>query len=122
MKRNTRSQSNNKLPVFIGLGAIALVLIFTNPSKDKYLQYASGSSPKSCTSQSSQSGQSDPVKQDLEKAVLDMCKEVQAWGTGTIGDITTRQNLLFFSIYSTNLGGYKSSTIGILGTFIRLGR
>jgi hypothetical protein len=119
MNENTKSEGNNKLPVFIGLGVSALVLIFTNPSKDKFLQYASGSSPKSCISKS---GQSDPVKQDLEKAVLDICKELQAWGTGTIGDITTRQNFLFFSIYSTNLGDYKSSTIGILGTFIRLGR
>jgi hypothetical protein len=119
MNENTKSEGNNKLPVFIGLGVSALVLIFTNPSKDKFLQYASGSSPKSCISKS---GQSDPVKQDLEKAVLDICKELQAWGTGTIGDITTRQNFLFFSIYSTNLGDYKSSAIGILGTFIRLGR
>lgn len=127
MKNTKKNQGSNKLPIFVGLGAIALVMMFTNPGKDKFLQYSSakmlssGGQNSTCTPKSNQSGKSDPIKQALEQATLDMCKQMQQGMGQMMGDLTTRQNFIFFSIYTTELGGYTSSALGIFGNFISLG-
>lgn len=123
MKDANQNQGLGKLPIFIGAGVLALVMVVTNPSKDKYLNHISsgGKQSAACQPKSNQSGQSDPLKQALEQASVDMCKQLQQGMGKMIGEFTTRQNFLLFSIYTTEFGGSKSSAIGILGNFISLG-
>ncbi|MGK7932630.1 MAG: DUF4359 domain-containing protein [Microcystaceae cyanobacterium] len=98
----------------VPLAALGIIMGVTNPKPDAYTQYAS----KRLVTQG-------------EKMICEKTNLCQAGKTPTfvtnmakktlgpiIGQSTKRQNLLLFSIYSTeipNMGAYK--TLGAFGTF-----
>lgn len=112
-------------------GAIALVvlsgiMIVTNPSKDGYVDYAA---PKLVPEIQSAICKGPQLPQGLNIAGTsagDICKNAISIGLGLnqntlkqfIDTTTTRQNLILFSIYTTEVPGATFKTLGVFGNYI----
>jgi len=100
--------------VVIGIAAIAGVMTFTNPSKERYIDYA--------TDQFAEMGKSSLCSDaNLPSLAQQSCKFLVSQGRRVIKPYiegSTRQhNFILFSIYDTEMPNRKLSTIAAFGNF-----
>ncbi len=112
----------NKLVIALaGLGAIAAAMGFTNPQKEQYLDYASAKWANDVKAVVCKTQDSPELLKDLNSLINNACKsgiDLQKDLAKVAIDSATRQeNMLFFSIYTTEFPGKKYQTVGILGNF-----
>jgi hypothetical protein len=115
----------NKLAtVLVGLGAIAAVMVFTNPQKDKYLDYASAKLAAEVKESVCTTKNTPDILKNLNKAVSDACRagvdNQKGLAKGAIDSVTSQENMVIFSIYTTDLPNKKYKTVGILGNFFTI--
>jgi hypothetical protein len=100
--------------ILIGTAAIAVVMAVTNPSKERYIEYA--------TEQFSEAGKSSICAGDnIPIAAQQSCKFVVSQGKGVIKALvensTKQQNFVVFSLYETDTPNKKVTTIAAFGNF-----
>ncbi len=100
--------------VLIGAVAIAGVMAVTNPSKERYIEYA--------TEQFSETGKASICAGDnIPIAAQQSCKFVISQGKGVIKSLvensTKQQNFVLFSLYDTDMPNKKVTTIAAFGNF-----
>ncbi len=103
--------------ILIGAAVIAGVMAVTNPSKERYIEYA--------TDQFSESGKTSICAGDnMPIAAQQSCKFVISQGKGVIKSMVTnstkQQNFVLFSLYETDMPNKKVTTIAALGNFYML--
>jgi hypothetical protein len=103
--------------VLIGVVVVAGVMAVTNPSKDRYIEYA--------TEQFSETGKTSICAGDnIPIAAQQSCKFVISQGKGVIKSLvensTKQQNYLLFSLYETDIPNKKVTTIAAFGNFYML--
>ena len=102
--------------ILIGAVVVAGVMAVTNPSKERYIEYA--------TEQFSESGKTSICAGDnMPIAAQQSCKFVISQGKGVIKSVVTnstkQQNFALFSIYETDMPNQKITTIAAFGNFFR---
>jgi len=100
--------------VAIGVAAIAGVMAFTNPSKERYIDYA--------TDQFAEMGKNSLCADaNLPSLAQQSCKFMVSQGRRVIKPYiegsTKQQNFILFSIYDTEMPNQKISTIAAFGNF-----
>jgi len=100
--------------VLIGVVVVAGVMAVTNPSKERYIEYA--------TEQFSETGKTSICAGDnIPIAAQQSCKFVISQGKGVIRGIvnnsTKQQNFILFSLYETDMPNKKITTIAAFGNF-----
>jgi len=99
--------------LLIGAAAIAGVMAITNPSKERYIDYA--------TEQFAEKGKNSLCSSDMPLAAQQSCKFVISQGKSVIKpyieNSTKQQNFILFSIYATELPNKKLNTIAVFGNF-----
>ena len=100
--------------VVIGVVAIAGVMAFTNPSKERYIDYA--------TDQFAEIGKNSLCNDaSLPSLAQQSCKFLVSQGRRVIKPYiegsTKQQNFILFSIYETEMPNQKLSTIAAFGNF-----
>ncbi len=103
--------------ILIGAAVVAGVMAVTNPSKERYIEYA--------TDQFSESGKTSICAGDnMPIAAQQSCKFVISQGKGVIKSMVTnstkQQNFVLFSLYETDMPNKKVTTIAALGNFYML--
>lgn len=105
-------------PLLIGSALVAVVMLVSNPSKERYSYYASeefsGMGQEFlCTLDIPAAGfkQLCGVALPVGKTVLRPVIEA------LVGQLTTPQNFFLFSLYTTDLGTKKYTTIAAFGNF-----
>jgi hypothetical protein len=118
---------NKLVPVVIGLGAIALTMVLTNPKKDKYLDYASvklGEEIQNLVCKSPENKNPKDILGNLTNLVADLCKigidSQDSLVKKLIEPKTQQQNMIIFSIYTTEIPGRTYKTLAVFGNFISL--
>lgn len=109
-----------------GLGALAAVLIVTNPNQDRYNTFAADILQNEVRSSFCQAKELDNWLGDLGKALGDICETAIEQGRivgqddleNFIEDNTQRQNFGVFSLYTTRIPAVRVRTLGILNRFI----
>lgn len=109
-----------------GLGALAAVLIATNPSQDRYNQFATETLQNEVSSSFCQANELDSWLGDLGRALGDICETAVDQGRlvgqddleNFIEDNTQRQNFWVFSLYTTEIPAVQVKTLGIFNRFI----
>jgi hypothetical protein len=112
----------NKLVIaLVGLGAIAAAMGFTNPQKEQYLDYASAKLATDVKDVVCKPQNPPELLKDLNSLIANACKsgvDLQKDLVKVAIDSGTRQeNMLLFSIYTTEFPGKKYKTVGIFGNF-----
>jgi Domain of unknown function (DUF4359) len=112
----------NKLVIaLVGLGAIAAGMGFTNPQKEQYLDYASAKLATEAKEAVCKPKNSPELLKDLNSLINNACKsgiDLQKDLAKVAIDSATRQeNMLLFSIYTTEFPGKKYQTVGVFGNF-----
>ena len=103
--------------VAIALTVLAAGMAFTNPGRDKYLTYASGTLETEFK---------NTVRNDsrVPKALSGVAESLLTSQRGSIerllDNTTQRQNLGVVSIYTTELGKKSYQTVGVFGNFVTL--
>jgi hypothetical protein len=99
--------------ILIGIVVVAVGMTITNPSKDRYIEYA--------TEQFSETGKTSICAgENIPIAAQQSCKFVISQGKGVIKRIvnsTKHQNFFLFSLYETDLPNKKVTTIAAFGNF-----
>lgn len=99
--------------ILIGAAAIAGVMAVSNPSKERYVDYA--------TEYFAEAGKNSLCSSDLPLAAQQSCKFVMSQGKGVIKpyieNSTKQQNFVLFSIYATDMPNKKLTTIAAFGNF-----
>jgi len=100
--------------VLIGVVVVVGVMAVTNPSKERYIEYA--------TEQFSETGKTSICAGDnIPIAAQQSCKFVISQGKGVIRGIvnnsTKQQNFILFSLYETDMPNKKITTIAAFGNF-----
>jgi len=105
-------------PLLIVSALVAVVMLISNPSKERYTYYAAEEFSEMgkeflCSLDIPADGfkQLCGVALPVGKTVLRPLIEV------LVGPLTTPQNFFLFSIYTTNLGTKKYTTIAAFGNF-----
>ncbi|NEQ52864.1 MAG: DUF4359 domain-containing protein [Leptolyngbya sp. SIO3F4] len=109
-----------------GLGALAVVLIVTNPNQDRYNMFAAETLQNEVRSSFCQAKELDNWLGDLGKALGDICEDAIEQGRlvgqddleDFIEDNTLRQNFWVCSLYTTQIPAVKVRTLGIFNRFI----
>ncbi len=109
-----------------GLGALAAVLIITNPSQDRYNTFAVETLQNEVRSSFCQTKDLDSWLGDLGGVLGDICENAIAQGRiigeedlkEFIQDNTQRQNYWVFSLYTTQIPAVRVRTLGIFNRFI----
>ena len=113
----------------VGKVAIALTLVaagmaFTNPARDKYLTYASGTLEKELESNVCKDSRVPQALNGVAETLIGSCKNLLTSQRDTIerllDNTTQRQNLGVVSIYTTELGKKSYQTVGAFGNFVTL--
>lgn len=113
----------------VGKVAIALLLLatgmgFTNPARDKYLTYASGTLEKELESTVCKDSRVPKALSGVTDTLIGSCKNLLTSQRGTIESLldntTQRQNFGVASIYTTEVGGKSYQTVGAFGNFVTL--
>lgn len=107
--QRTQLQPNHWGKSGIALLAIGVVMIFTNPNREEYNNYAS----ETIVNKLQQDCQGELCK--IVKPVLPIGKPVFK---GIIDSTTKQKNLVICSLYTTELPGKTIKTIGVFGNFI----
>lgn len=100
--------------ILIGIAVVAVGMAISNPSKDRYIEYA--------TDHFSETGKTSICAGDnIPIAAQQSCKFLISQGKGVIKGLVTnstkQQNFVLFSIYETDLPNKKVTTIAALGNF-----
>ncbi|MGD1853411.1 MAG: DUF4359 domain-containing protein [Leptolyngbyaceae cyanobacterium] len=109
-----------------GLGALAAVLVVTNPSQDRYNTFAAETLQNEVRSSFCQAQELDSWLGDLGKALGDICETAIEQGRLVgqddletfIEDNTQRQNFWIFSLYTTQIPAVRVKSVGIFNRFI----
>ncbi|NJM27704.1 MAG: DUF4359 domain-containing protein [Pseudanabaena sp. RU_4_16] len=108
----------NKLVIaLVGLGAIAAAMGFTNPQKEQFLEYAStklATEAKNAVCKPQNSSDLNSLIANACKSGIDLQKDL---AKVAIDSATRQENMLLFSIYTTEFPGKKYQTVGIFGNF-----
>lgn len=113
----------------VGKVAIALLLLaagmgVTNPARDKYLTYASGTLEKELESTVCKDSRVPKALSGVTDTLIGSCKNLLTSQRGTIESLldntTQRQNFGVASIYTTEVGGKSYQTVGAFGNFVTL--
>jgi Domain of unknown function (DUF4359) len=108
----------NKLVIaLVGLGAIAAGMGFTNPQKEQFLDYAStklATEAKDAACKPQNSSDFNSLIVNACKSGIDLQKDLLKVA---IDSGTKQENMLLFSIYTTEFPGKKYKTVGIFGNF-----
>lgn len=110
----------------VGLGALAVVLMATNPGQERYNTFAADTLQNEVRSSFCQAKELDSWLGDLGKALGDICETAIEQGTligqddleDFIEDNTQRQNFGIFSLYTTKVPAVQVKTLGIINKFI----
>ncbi|OCR02791.1 hypothetical protein BCD67_18185 [Oscillatoriales cyanobacterium USR001] len=112
-----------------GKGAIALAILagvmgFTNPPRDEYLKYASGAMATEIKKSVCKPSHVPDFLGNFAQTLIGVCNGVLTSERSTmerlIDNTTERQNLILFSIYTTEVVGKKYHTIGAFGNFLSI--
>ena len=130
MLQDKKSNGYSKPPLFWGLskaGAIALtvgatIMGFTNPPRDEYVNYASNklateireSACKESKVPDFLSGITDDYIKHCEKLIKSQRTNIKE----LMDNATKRQNLILFSLYTTEFLDNRYQTIGAVGNFL----
>lgn len=99
------------------LGIVSLVMLFTNPRKDSYIEYASWK----FTADVENAICKKPELPKFLHNVSEICKALVGSRRKTIGgfldNYSMQDNYIFLSIYTTEIVGKRYKTIGILSNF-----
>lgn len=109
-----------------GLGALAAVLIVTNPNQDSYNTFAADTLRNEVRSSFCQAQELDNILGSLGKALGNICEAALEEGSligeddlnNFIEDNTQRQNFWLFSLYTTEIPAVQVRTLGIFNRFI----
>jgi Domain of unknown function (DUF4359) len=113
----------------VGKVAIALMLLaagmgLTNPARDRYLTYASGTLEKELESSICTDSRVPKALSGVTDTLIGSCKNLLTSQRDTIerllDNTTQRQNFGVASIYTTELGGKSYQTVGAFGNFVTL--
>ncbi|MEO0395872.1 MAG: DUF4359 domain-containing protein [Cyanobacteria bacterium P01_A01_bin.137] len=118
-----------KIKAFVGIagvGALAAVLIATNPSQDRYNTFAAETLQNEVRSSFCQAKELDSWLGDLGKALGDICETAIEQGSlvgeedlkNFIEDNTQRQNFGVFSLYTTQIPAVRVRILGVFNRFI----
>ncbi|MBD2481234.1 DUF4359 domain-containing protein [Planktothrix sp. FACHB-1365] len=112
---------------YIGKGVILLsilagTMIFTNPKREEYLNYASDQLSTEIKKSICQESQVPEFLKGLSNTLVNTCNTLvvtqRDFIKDTINKSTTQQNALLFSVYTTEIMGYKYQTLGGFGNFV----
>jgi Domain of unknown function (DUF4359) len=110
--------------VAIGLMILAAGMGFTNPARDKYLTYASGTLEKELESTICKDSRIPKSLSGITDTLIGSCKNLLTSQRDTIerllDNTTQRQNFGVASIYTTELGGKSYQSVGVFGNFVTL--
>lgn len=110
-----------------GKGAIALAILagvmgFTNPPREDYLSYASEKLATELKTSICNESQMREFLGSFGGALVGTCKTLVTSQRSTmerfIDNATKRQNLMIFSVYSTEIGNRTYRTLGAFGNFL----
>lgn len=118
-----------KIKAFVGIagvGALAAVLIATNPGQDRYNTFAAETLQNEVRSSFCQAKELDSWLGDLGKALGDICETAIEQGSlvgeedlkNFIEDNTQRQNFGVFSLYTTQIPAIRVRILGVFNRFI----
>ena len=97
---------------------------FTNPGRDKYLTYASGTLEKELETTVCKDSRVPQALSGVAETLIGSCKNLLTSQRSTIerllDNTTQRQNLGVVSIYTTELGKKSYQTVGAFGNFVTL--
>lgn len=124
---------DKKLISLIPIAIISGVMLFTNPSKTDYIDYAATrfvKQTKEAMCKTSQTKDTPEWQKTFGELVEGACKgALELVGKNIREDVekyisnaTEKQNFLLFTIYSTELLDQKIHTVGVFGNFITLSR
>lgn len=111
----------------IGKGAIALAIlagtmVFTNPPRQDYINYASDQLSTEIKKSICQQSQVPDFLSGISNALVNSCNSLVSTQRDLIKRVvdqsTTRQNAILFSVYTTDLAGYRYQTLGGFGNFL----
>ena len=110
--------------VAIALTVLAAGMAFTNPARDKYLTYASGTLEKELETVVCKDSRVPQALSGVAETLIGSCKNLLTSQRSTIESLldntTQRQNLGVVSIYTTELGKKSYQTVGAFGSFVTL--
>ena len=110
--------------VAIALTVLAAGMGFTNPGRDKYLTYASGTLEKELETTVCKDSRVPQALSGVAETLIGSCKNLLTSQRSTIerllDNTTQRQNLGVVSIYTTELGKKSYQTVGAFGSFVTL--
>jgi hypothetical protein len=99
--------------ILIGAAVVVGAMAISNPSKERYVDYA--------TEYFAESGKNSLCSSDMPLAAQQSCKFVMSQGKGVIKpyieNSTKQQNFVLFSIYATDMPNKKLNTIAAFGNF-----
>lgn len=109
-----------------GLGALAAVLIATNPGQDRYNTFAAETLQNEARSAFCKSDKLDSWLGDLGSVLGDLCETALDDGSiiseddlkNFIEDNTERQNFGVFSLYTTQIPAVRVRILGVFNRFI----
>jgi hypothetical protein len=115
---------NKLVVILVGLGAIALAMALTNPQKEKYLEYASvklSEDIQNVVCKSPENKSPKDILGNLTNLVADVCKigidSQDILVKKLIEPRTQHQNMVFFSVYTTEIPGRTYKTIAVFNNF-----
>lgn len=102
-----------------GLAVLGVALTVTNPNQAAYDQFAAQTMTNYLTKEVCQPPQEVPeiFANLLKQGCTSLAKSSQSEIQQFISQNTHRQNLIFFSLYTTNLLVYRVETVGIFQNF-----
>lgn len=110
--------------VAIALTILAAGMAFTNPSRDKYLTYASGKLETELESTVCKDSRIPKALTGVTDTLIGSCKNLLTSQRSTIEQLldntTQRENLGVVSIYTTEVGKKSYQTVGVFGNFVSL--
>ena len=110
--------NNMKLQIIFAGAAIALVaMVVTNPSQDRYIDYAAEEFAKTGQNSICTSNLPTEAKQQCEFAVNLLSSQGKPLIKKYIQGTTQQQNFFLFSLYTTDAPSRKLTTIAALGNF-----
>ncbi len=100
--------------ILIGAAVVVGVMAVTNPSKERYIDYA--------TEQFSETGKTSICGGDMPIAAQQSCKFLISQGKGVVKGLvensTKQRNFVLFSLYETEMPHKKYTAIAAFGNLI----
>ncbi|MGF1491652.1 MAG: DUF4359 domain-containing protein [Microcoleaceae cyanobacterium] len=120
-------KSPSKLGGCLGKAAIVLAIlagtmVFTNPSRQDYLNYASSKLAKEVKQNICKESQVPQILSELSESLVNLCSSVVTNQRdaieGYLDRYTQRQNAYLLSLYSTDVLDKRYRTVGAFGHFL----